>query len=505
LEVKGLKGRIREALERDYVWAFTTYFAEGFPFTIIRTVSAVFFRDMKVGLEAVGLTSMFGLPWVLKFLWSPQVDRYETKRKWMLGTQFLLLCMMAAAAAVSPFPSGPTAIAALFFFGAVIAATHDIAIDGYYLEALDRAGQARYVGWRVMAYRIAMMTGTGVIVTIGALAGWPVAFAAAAAIFGLFFAYHSFFLREVQTAGRRFSELSRRIVQPRAVLWLAAAITAVLALKKGLGSEEFSRIKESYPTFKDVGFAHIAGVVLLAAVAAVAVMGGRIRKWLRANPDSYYGRTFVSFAERERFGVVLAFIILLRAGEFMLGSMISPFIVDLGLKAHYGWISSAVGLPASIAGAMIGGRMIAKHDLKKVVWPFVLAQNVTLLGYMWVAFRLEPVLAANAGLENPQAADTGSIALVAAAHLFEQFAGGLGTSVLMTYLMRLCKAEFKAAHYAIGSGLMSLSGLFSGSASGFLAAWLGYGWTFGISFLVSIPAMCLIPFLPHLTREPAGR
>jgi hypothetical protein len=35
-------------------------------------------------------------------------------------------------------------------------------------------------------------------------------------------------------------------------------------------------------------------------------------------------------------------------------------------------------------------------------------------------------------------------------------------------------------------------------ASGFIAGWLGYGWVFGFSFLVSLPAMFFIPFLPYL-------
>ena len=68
----------------------------------------------------------------------------------------------------------------------------------------------------------------------------------------------------------------------------------------------------------------------------------------------------------------------------------------------------------------------------------------------------------------------------------------------MTYLMKICLKEHKAAHYAIGSGLMSLSGLFTGMSSGFLADWLGYGWMFGMSFVGAIPAMLVIPFLPNL-------
>jgi MFS family permease len=187
-----LNNRKRKRLQAPYIWAFTTYFAEGFPYTVIRIISSVFFRDMRVSLEAIGLTSLFGLPWVLKFLWGPQIDQYGTKRRWMLTMQFLLVVMVIAVALLSPLPQGIRIIAILFFIGSFVAATHDMAIDGYYMEALDRKGQAKFVGYRVMAYRISMMTGTGVIVTIGATTDWLVAFLAAGALLSILFIYHLF-------------------------------------------------------------------------------------------------------------------------------------------------------------------------------------------------------------------------------------------------------------------------------------------------------------------------
>ncbi|UCF55961.1 MAG: MFS transporter, partial [Deltaproteobacteria bacterium] len=125
----------RKILQVPHVWAFTTYFAEGFPYTIIRIISSVFFRDMRVSLEAIGLTSLFGLPWVLKFLWGPQIDQYGTKRRWMLTMQFLLVVMVITVAFLSPLPEGIRIIAIFFFIGSFLAATHDMAIDGYYMEA----------------------------------------------------------------------------------------------------------------------------------------------------------------------------------------------------------------------------------------------------------------------------------------------------------------------------------------------------------------------------------
>jgi PAT family beta-lactamase induction signal transducer AmpG len=86
-------------------------------------------------------------------------------------------------------------------------------------------------------------------------------------------------------------------------------------------------------------------------------------------------------------------------------------------------------------------------------------------------------------------------------HAFDQFAGGLGTAVLITFLMRTCLDRFKAAHFAIGSGLMNISGVLAGVASGFIAAELGYGGFFGLTFLLSIPGMLLIFFVPFLDME----
>ncbi len=410
---------IRESLKKNTVWTFTTYFAEGFPFSLIRTVSSVFFRDMKVSLEAIGFTSLFNIPWSFKFLWSPLIDRYGTKRKWLLGVQaalcllfFLLPLLLSVNAPMMTF-------GLILFIGSFIAATHDIAIDAYYLEALDKADQSKFVGYRVMAYRIAMMTGSGIIVAIGAKWSWTLAYFTAAVLFTLLLIYHWLFLPEPE-----------------------------------------NHLQKPAPT---------------------------------ESPLKTYLAAFVTFFNRSNIGVILAFIILLRAGEFMIGSMLSPFFVDIGLKLHYSWISSLVGLPASIIGAMLGGWAISRYTMEKMIWPFILAQNLTILIYMALALYLGGWVLFPETIRT--AASSYDIAAVAVVHFFEQFGGGLGNAVLMVYLMRLCSTEHKAAHYAIGSGLMSVIYNVVGPASGIIAGQGGYALLFGVSFLVSVPGMLLIPFL----------
>jgi PAT family beta-lactamase induction signal transducer AmpG len=476
-------------LQSPHVWAFTTYFAEGFPYTIIRMISSVFFRDMRVSLEGIGLTSLFGIPWVLKFLWGPLVDEYSTKRNWMLWTQSLLAIMAIGAGLLAPAPNGIRIIVFLFFAGSFLAATHDVAIDGYYLEALDERGQAKFVGYRVMAYRIAMMTGTGVIVTIGTTAGWVIGFLSAGAVLCVLYAYHALFLPRVERPKRSFRLLMRSLCSVR---FLGGALCVLLAI---------FLMQRFVPSFIEHFAPSWVGIGLLVGLVLLALLKERIKSAFLNNRDSFYSKAFLTYMDRKKIGITLAFIIFMRSGESMLTSMVSPFMVDLGIKAHYGWISGGVGLPFSIIGAMAGGWMISRYTLKRTIWPFLLAQNFTNLLYMALAFYLSRFTLLNTGASVMTPIGPANLFIVATVHSFDQFAGGLGTAVLVTFLMRTCLPDYKAAHFAIGTGLMNLSGVFSGVLSGFLAGWLGYGMFFGLSFLASIPGMVLVFFIPFLDSE----
>ncbi|MEW6666976.1 MAG: MFS transporter [Thermodesulfobacteriota bacterium] len=491
--------------QTPHVWAFTTYFAEGLPYSVIRSVSSVFFRDMRVSLEAIGLTSLYGLPWVLKFLWGPQIDQFGTKRRWMLAMQLALGVAVLGVAILAGLPSGVKIISILLFLSAFVAATHDMAIDGYYMEALDEKGQARFVGYRVMAYRIAMMTGTGVLVTLGGLWGWTPAFLAGAVLLGILFLYHTLWLPRVEQERVPISSLLAAAAKGKIlpVVILAGLCIGTLAYMASSGiPREFPA---SLRALGKVSLSGWIGIALLAALILLGLLRERIRGWLLKERGSFYARAFTAYMDRDGIGVTLAFIILLRAGEAMLSAMVSPFVVDLGIKVHYGWISAGVGLPCSIVGAMIGGWMISRYSLKRTIWPFLLAQNLTNLVYMALALYLAPFLAVNTGADMPSPLGYRNLILVASVHGFDQLAGGLGTAVLVTFVMRTCLPEFKAAHFAVGTGLMNISGVLAGVMSGFLAEWAGYGWFFGISFLVSLPGMALLFFIPSgLPLAPDG-
>jgi PAT family beta-lactamase induction signal transducer AmpG len=493
--------KARSFLQVPYIWAFTTYFAEGFPYTIIRIVSSVFFRDLKVSLEAIGLTSLFGMPWVLKFLWGPQIDQFGTKRRWMLSTQAALILLVLTVAYLAAFPDTVRAVVLIFFVGSFIAATHDMAIDGYYMEALTKSQQAKFVGYRVMAYRISMMAGTGIIVSLGTLASWRTGFLCAGSLLGLLLCYHILYLPKAEIYKASYAALLQRLLNCKLLLGGAVVCLLILMVHWTLAGGVFGQVRRHIPVLARITLSGWVALGLLFGLIVLGLFKSRIRRLLFKDKDAFYTRAFLAYMDREKMGVALAFIILMRTGESMLASMASPFMVDLGIKTHFGWISGGVGLPFSIIGAMLGGWCISHYTLKKTIWPFLLAQNITNLVYMALALHLQHFIIQNTGVAVPQPIGSHNLFIVASVHAFDQFAGGLGTSVLMTFLMRTCTTKFKAAHFAIGSGLMNISGVLAGVISGFLAHLLGYGYFFGISFLASLPGMALIPFVPFLGAE----
>ncbi|MCX7725701.1 MAG: hypothetical protein N2053_02500, partial [Chitinispirillaceae bacterium] len=369
----------------------------------------------------------------------------------------------------------------LFFVGAILAATNDIAIDGYYIDVLDKSEQSRFVGYRVMAYRIAMIFGTGVIATIGTRYGWFKAFLLSCLLMILIGVFHFLFAPN----SKRGLPLINLIKIHSRMFIFTISFLCLFSLTLLLKKEQFFKSCQ-FSFFMSPIFAAMVGIFLFIFLISVYLLRNKIINYYK---DKFYLNAFITFIEQEHIFLIIGFIVFLRAGEFLLTSMLSPFIVDLGLKNHYGWMQSFVGLPASIFGAITGGYLISRYALNRVAITFLLAQNGTNLLYMLIAFLFENFITTNTGNNTPLYIGLVNHIFVLLVLAFDQFAGGLGTSLLISLLMRICKEEYRASHYAIGSGLMNITSLVTGVSSGFLAKQFGYSLFFGISFLCSLPGM----------------
>ena len=124
--------------EKRNPWLFvpTTYFAEGLPYVLINSVSVILYKNLGVSNAVMAFwTSWLYLPWVIKMLWGPMVDMYGTRRKWAVYSQLLLACCLGAAAVSLTGRHFFAASLAVFAAAAFVSATHDIAVDGFYMLA----------------------------------------------------------------------------------------------------------------------------------------------------------------------------------------------------------------------------------------------------------------------------------------------------------------------------------------------------------------------------------
>lgn len=470
-------------------WIPSLYFAEGFPYSLVRQLSTVYYKDAGASLEAVGLTSLYGLPWTLKFLWAPLVDAYASKRRWLLSAEGVLVALVSLLAVAATLPAALPAVAVVFLLVAVASATHDIAIDGYYLEALDRSEQARWVGFQAGAYRLALVAGGGGIIYLSGRTSFPLAFAAAAVLLAALLLLHATRLPAIETPRAPARDMMAALLSPArgvAAVVLAGGVVGAIAWLQRPGALAVREVlARQVPRWIVVA---LLGVLLVLAFRAPA-----LKRRLYAS-RSRYALAFVDYLDQPRAALILAFVALYRAGESFLLNMAYPFLRDIGVdRAAYGVAYGTFGIAASIAGGLAGGALIARFSLRRCIWPFVLAQALPNLLYVFMAWHYRGIF---------QAPELGvaDLRLVTALVVGDSFGSGLGTAALMVFIMRTTRPDHNAAHFAIATGIATVAATLAGVLSGFLAKTLGFMWFFAFTFAASLPAMTLIPFLPHLER-----
>jgi len=150
-----------------WAWIPTLYFAQGIPYVVAMTVAVIMYKRLGISNTDIALyTSWLYLPWVIKPFWSPFVDIIKTKRWWIVTMQLLIGAGLAGVAFLIPMPFFFQATLAVLWLIAFSSATHDIAADGFYMLALDSSEQSFFVGIRSTFYRLAMITGQGLLIII---------------------------------------------------------------------------------------------------------------------------------------------------------------------------------------------------------------------------------------------------------------------------------------------------------------------------------------------------
>jgi len=418
-------------------WIPTLYFGQGLPYVVVMTLAVVMYKNLGVSNTDIALyTSWLYLPWVIKPLWSPLVDLLGTKRRWIVGLQFLIGASFAMVALTLPAPKVLQMTLAVLWLMAFASATHDIAADGFYMLSLSQNKQAAFVGVRSTFYRMAMIGGQGGLVYF---AGW-------------------------------LQERTGNVVQAWTyVFWLMAAFFTLLAcyhfwaLPKPAGDGPVPR---------------------------------------SANFFGDFAKVFAAFFKKPEIVRILAFLLLYRFAEAQLLKLVTPFLLDpvsaggLGLKTQeVGIAYGTVGIGALTVGGLLGGWVISRGGLKKLLWPLVLCMHVPNTVFIALAVW-----------------QPSSLWLVSAAVAVEQFGYGFGFTAYMVFMLMVAggadgSAVNRTAHYALCTGFMALGMMLPGMWSGWLQDQLGYVNFFIWACVATIPSFVAAAFIripPEFGRKLEG-
>lgn len=142
-------------------------FSSGLPLLLATgSVLQAWLKEAGVDLGTIGLFALVGLPYTLKFLWAPLLDRFVPiagmgrRRGWLLLIQLALMAAIAGLGFTDPTQSLPLVTLAAFLV-AFFSASQDIVVDAYRRESLADDEQGLGASLYVNGYRVGLLLSSG--------------------------------------------------------------------------------------------------------------------------------------------------------------------------------------------------------------------------------------------------------------------------------------------------------------------------------------------------------
>ena len=422
------------ARRHPLTWVPSLYLAMGLPNVTVGVVAAILFKNLGISNEDIALyTSQMYLPWVLKPLWSPLLEPFKTKRWWVIAMQFLMMASIGAIAFCLPLDGFFRLSLAFFWITGFASATQDIVADGVFMTTMPLRDQARYAGLQGMCWNLGAVIASGLLVS---LTGW----------------------------------LHNARGLPWVQCWMIV-MTGTALMMCSFGLWHLRTLPPGEPS---------------------ALQGQGVRAAMPALRESW-----VTFFQKPQIWMMLAVIFFYRFGEGFIEKFGPLFLLDprsaggLGLdNQSLGFINGTAGTLAFIAGAFLGGFVVARWTLPRTFVLLALVLNLPHVTYFI--------------LSQTMPTDMGWIGLLVAV---EKFGFGMGSVGHMLYMMQqVAPGPFRMTHYAFATGVMALTKWSTGTASGWVWSALGhnYGVFFSLVLIVSVVPVVLAWWAPFPHRPISG-
>jgi PAT family beta-lactamase induction signal transducer AmpG len=409
-------------------------FASGLPFGALADPLIAWLAESGLAKTEIGLFALVSLPYSLKFLFAPFIDRlplplftrrFGRRRGWAVATQLLLIASLLGLGITDPRTSliGTAALALAVAFAS---AAQDTVLDAYRVEILERDQLAAGAATMVFGWRIGQVGGGAGGLILADLLPWSVVFAILAAA-------------------------------------LAAGIVGLF-----LNPEPQVRKTEQSEALEARGAALFASRPRLPRPIAEALA------WI-------YGACvcpFLEFLGRPGWLAILSFILLYKYGDAVLAIMKVPFFLEIGFsKTDIAAVVKLFGFVATILGGFAGGIVVARLGILRGLLVCGIGQALSHLVFVAQAW---------AGAD---------LAMLALTISVENIATGMGSTALVAYMSSLCNVAYTATQYALLTSLMALGRTLLSSGAGWLAEQVDWPTFFVLTTVAAAPGLLLLLLL----------
>ncbi len=475
-------------------------FSAGIPLLLIFSSLSLWLTEAGVQRAAVTYFSWAALGYSFKFVWAPLVDLLPIplltrllgrRRSWLLLAQLMIMLSISWMAFTNPANGHLTAMA----FAAVLlgfsSATQDIVIDAYRIESAKPQLQALMSASYIAGYRLAMLVaGAGALLLASYLGSdtesyyyqaWQSTYLVMAAMM-LVGVITTLIINEPKVNNtKRHAFTSRDNL--RFVVVFVLAISGFIA--SFFYSQDYAVVAKGALNGW-FGNGNLAGftVELIRFICALGVMFLITKLCIRihlASPqmiEQAYMAPIKDFFER--YGLTLAWLLLAliglyRISDIVLGVIANVFYYDMGFtKSEIGTVVKTFGLAMTIAGSFIGGLLVVRFGVMRVLMLGAVLSAITNLLFMWLA---------------QVGHDINLLYIVISA---DNLSGGIATAAFIAFLSSLTNVSFTAMQYAIFSSVMTLLPKLLGGYSGTMVDAIGYQQFFMMTALMGVPVLLLI-------------
>jgi MFS transporter, PAT family, beta-lactamase induction signal transducer AmpG len=296
--------------DRRILTIFLFGFSSGLPFLLTLSTLTIWLKESGVNNTTIGLFVVVTVPYTLKFLWGPVVDRVKLpllfkllgqRRSWALIAQMALIFMLVGLGDSNP--KDHILITALWAFGVCFcSAIQDIVVEAYRIEIIDEDQKGAASSSTYLGYRLGMMMSGAGALFLAATFSWQVAYT------------------------------------------LMAVLVSVGLLTTLLSPRTKTLVSSSAPYLSLHHLTHHT----------------HFWSWLK----STYGLPFRDLLKSYDWRVVLAFIFFYKIGDTTLNVMNTPFLVELGFsKLEIAHVAKLFGISAMIVGGFMGGLFLNRFGI----------------------------------------------------------------------------------------------------------------------------------------------